>query len=1038
MTPTISETLRYANLQMAAEALYRFDANETPLQAPAEKRNDIPLTVENLTTGNRHASKFPQLEAEKFATRWTVVEHLSNTTTGFSGTLFKEKGTDKLVLSFRSTEFVDDAARDNQATNKMEIAEGGWAMGQIADMDDWYASLKRSGKIPAGSSLTVTGYSLGGHLATAFNLLHPGEAGSTYTFNGAGVGKLDTGQSLRAIVDRFNLQRKNTNGLQIVFTDSNMKSFYDGVRSRLNSGSRPTDADFVLLESTSTASPSEKLLLRQALANLSEVYDEVIRLATLTSGSTTPGEPTFPAPIPVFHIEATRLDYQLAVAIAQRDTQAYSKASEAWNIATDARNTVSPPEPNVFDIYGATYPSVVSSSQLHYGAPTPVFVEDQPLYRGSVIKEVIRASLDAYGLKFLVDRYAHNDFGDTHSLVLLVDSLNLQNALATLDPLVKTDTLNAILQAASNARSNSAAGDQGKAEGDVLENVLNSLSRMILGSAAPALPARLDGNTWADITDRNAFYTNLNALTGGKRFTDLIGKVTVTLPGADLGNAARTDFASLLTLLTLSPVALRATVGNATAVAETLKAEWDSEYSDWKADGDLTPEERADGQGNYTDRYLVDRAAFLTRIVTANLANTGTGKDLHVDVLSTDTLYFEDRASGMTLQEVNSLTATSDGPRYLFGGDGNDSSFGGDEADHLYGGAGMDRIDGGKGDDHLEGNAGSDILSGGEGPDTLLGGSGMDHLEGGKGNDLLDGGAGDDTYVLDVGGGFDTIRDSDGIDHIRIGDQTLSLADWVADGFWQKDGISYRFKADDSGRGDLVITSPAGITTVKDYRKGQLGLTLADTSTTDAVRPTTRDILGDFQPLDHDPVTPGVQSLRDDLGNLIGDPGQPDPAYADTLKDSAGNDHIQSGGGRDLIDARRGGADWIEAGAGDDWVDGGAGADRIQGGDGRDIIEASDDADTIEGGNGYDLITGGSGDDHLYARDKIELRAAFADNDVQMASGAPGEPGDLLDGGEGDDALVGDAGNDFLAGGAGDDLMIGGGGDDNLWGDAVV
>jgi hypothetical protein len=674
--PTITNTLKYASLQMAAEALYDFDANETPSQTPGTSARNIPLTVENLTTGNRHASKFPLLEAEKFATGWTVVEHLSNTTTGFSGTLFRAVRDDpttgtiagELVLSFRSTEFVDDAARDNQATNKMEIAEGGWAMGQIADMDDWYASLKSSGKIPAGSSLTVTGYSLGGHLATAFNLLHPGEAGSIYTFNGAGVGKINAGQSLRAIVDRFNLQRRNADGLQIVFTDGNMKSFYDGVRSRLNSGSRPTHADFVLLESTSTASPAEKLLLRQALTNLSEVYDEVSRLATLTSGSTTPGEPTFPAPIPVVHIEATRLDYQLAVVVAQRDTQAYSKVSEAWNIATDARNTVSPPEPNVFDIYGATYPSVVSSSQLHYGAPTPVFVEDQPLYRGSVIKEVIRASLDAYGLKFLVDRYAHNDFGDTHSLVLLVDSLNLQNALATLDPLVKTDTLNAILQAASNARSKSAAGDQGKAEGDVLENVLNSLSRMILGSAAPALPARLDGNTWADITDRNAFYTNLNALTGGKRFTDLIGKVTVTLPGADLGNAARTDFASLLTLLTLSPVALRATAGNARAVAETLKAEWDSEYSDWRADGDLTPQERADGQGNYTDRYLADRAAFLTGIIAANLANTGTGKDLRVDLPSTDMpWHFEDQARGIPLPKVNGLIGTRRRPHHIFG-----------------------------------------------------------------------------------------------------------------------------------------------------------------------------------------------------------------------------------------------------------------------------------------------------------------------------------------------------------------------------------
>ena len=62
--PTIADTLKYANLQMAAEALYGFDANVTPNQTPGEKRSNIPLSVENLTTGNRHASKFTQSEAE--------------------------------------------------------------------------------------------------------------------------------------------------------------------------------------------------------------------------------------------------------------------------------------------------------------------------------------------------------------------------------------------------------------------------------------------------------------------------------------------------------------------------------------------------------------------------------------------------------------------------------------------------------------------------------------------------------------------------------------------------------------------------------------------------------------------------------------------------------------------------------------------------------------------------------------------------------------------------------------------------------------
>jgi hypothetical protein len=88
----------------------------------------------------------------------------------------------ELVLSFRSTEFVDDAARDNQATNAMEIAEVGFALGQIADMEKWYAELRADPtKIPAGASLSVTGYSLGGHLATAFNLLRAQEIATAET-----------------------------------------------------------------------------------------------------------------------------------------------------------------------------------------------------------------------------------------------------------------------------------------------------------------------------------------------------------------------------------------------------------------------------------------------------------------------------------------------------------------------------------------------------------------------------------------------------------------------------------------------------------------------------------------------------------------------------------------------------------------------------------------------------------------------------------------------------------------------------------------
>ncbi len=183
--PTIAEYLKFANLQMAAEALFTFDAtpSDTNLTPGAKFKDDIATKI--LTDGNRHASRFAATEATKFADLakgWKVVEHISNTPTGFSGTLFKNNATDELVLSFRSTEFIDDAARDNEATNELEIKDKGFAFGQLADMEAWYAHLLTLPGV-AGTPLSVTGYSLGSHMATAFNLMHGQELKGSESFD---------------------------------------------------------------------------------------------------------------------------------------------------------------------------------------------------------------------------------------------------------------------------------------------------------------------------------------------------------------------------------------------------------------------------------------------------------------------------------------------------------------------------------------------------------------------------------------------------------------------------------------------------------------------------------------------------------------------------------------------------------------------------------------------------------------------------------------------------------------------------------------
>ena len=121
-TNQITDFLKYANLQMAAEALFTHDAREG-IQEPG-KIEQGPLGLSNLTFGNGHASVFTPTSAAQFTPGWTVVQHKSNTATGFSGTLFRYDGpTDaakgltigELVLSMRSTEFIDDSVRDNPA-----------------------------------------------------------------------------------------------------------------------------------------------------------------------------------------------------------------------------------------------------------------------------------------------------------------------------------------------------------------------------------------------------------------------------------------------------------------------------------------------------------------------------------------------------------------------------------------------------------------------------------------------------------------------------------------------------------------------------------------------------------------------------------------------------------------------------------------------------------------------------------------------------------------------------------------------------------
>ncbi|MBK6906217.1 MAG: hypothetical protein IPH08_03450 [Rhodocyclaceae bacterium] len=297
-TPAISDYLKYANLQMAAEAFLK-------IEVTGEEKYAGEKLINALVAGNDHASKFIEAAAADFADHWIALDQESNTGTGFSGTLFKCVRDDpttgakvgELVLSFRSTEFIDDHARDNEATNTLEISEYGYAFGQIADMENWYQRLHTDGLLPQGSRYSVTGYSLGGHLATAFHVLRhednsAGRIDKVVTFNGAGIGTVDPTVKLTTLINKFQTRRDSPDGSAHAFADPDLAKLYARIKTASDAGEPVAAADRRALQAFITppkGSTVDNLTHQQALnisialGRIDKIHSEVGYLAKLTN-----------------------------------------------------------------------------------------------------------------------------------------------------------------------------------------------------------------------------------------------------------------------------------------------------------------------------------------------------------------------------------------------------------------------------------------------------------------------------------------------------------------------------------------------------------------------------------------------------------------------------------------------------------------------------------------------------------------------------------------------------------------------------------
>jgi hypothetical protein len=292
----------------------------------------------------------------------------------------------------------------------------------------------------------------------------------------------------------------------------------------------------------SQAEIKEAQLLCEAVKRAYEAQEEYYRIKEFTTQNYTPENGSrLVEPDAMFEMEGLSVDYWLAV------LKAAEKTNSTHTLAPWSRETLENIFPSpIYNVYGVETadafgnPSAVANSQLHYGTDQKIFIESQPLWRGNMLSELVKQiiPLSLYqDIKLLNQHYDKNDFGDSHSLVLLIDSLAVQNALYQLDNSLTPETLNGILKAGSYLRAKNSEDNEGQGycEGDVLENVLNSLYKIVLGTDAK-LEGNKVGNTWWGEDYRTSFYNNLSALQDPDTsvYKDLIGQVKIELSSTDL------------------------------------------------------------------------------------------------------------------------------------------------------------------------------------------------------------------------------------------------------------------------------------------------------------------------------------------------------------------------------------------------------------------------------------------------------------------------------------------------------------------------
>ena len=954
-----------------------------------------------------------------FLDTFDIVDHYLNDSAGFSATVFRDRRSGEYTMSLRSTEYANeneggDWTRDGLKGAGGEVNVVGVAFAQVASMERYLANLRQgqrfdpltgrwvvdpkleglSQALSGGAGVNVTGYSLGGHLANVFTVLHGDLVRHTYLFNGAGLGGINGfGPALAGYAAALQQKLALYNAVMLGGSEAPNRIVQTG---EIMPGVILSPEDRQGLSSAITDD-----LIRRPDPN--RVYSSAVHawlVSYLGRSMIGAGGGSVGAALAGLVGIPTQ---GLAILQVLEKVQNYQDSRDEFgNLVPDAfaSRLYEFANENVTSVYGKSVffdPELVANTGYH-PASQSLYIEDQPVARG------------LGGLKFLPGA-----FGETHSIALVIDSLTVLDLLRGLDPNLTPEAYRSIESSIANGvrvvqdrtprslafKAAVALAQAFKAplsgaasvieastnsfklnDADALELTVKAVGELLsVDLSAYDLTPRFEGGGFADLAKRNELHNAIAALKGSDAYKALEGRALfVALSGVSaeeilIGAMAEggEGLAYRYALDRLNPFVV---LTDASVYARHNESH---QLDRWAVD----PE-----HGRMTDEYLRDRAAFLHWKAKLDAYNK-----VAVEYDGAFDLAYEDLGTGATVD----LIARGQGPtpehRFArFAATQGGVVLGGSSIDALYGHTGGDRLEGRGGDDYLEGGEGSDRLSGGSGKDLILGGAGEDELAGGPDADMLIGGDGADTYVINSGDGTDTLRDT--------GRNFIKWNGRVMGGLFEKSGPDgpYRLISSDPALRDLTLTfnSPA---TLSDGKGA--ALVFENYASPEAFDD------GDF----------GIRFVEETL----------DPVTTRSLPGATDNgDVFEAGPENERIEAK-GGEDEIYGFGGDDYVDAGDGDDRAYGdGDG------SIGNDMLIGGEGSDILIGDRGRDRLYGDQRVALAEAIADQST------PPDPakGDWLAGGEGDDQLTGSAAADVLTGGGGEDVLVGGAGADFLMGDA--